>query len=370
MLRSLVGRGAVAVAALIVPASVAGAAADDTEPGEPSTPTSQAATSEDGTSVSATSVEGGDSPPGPPPGDIDFQVDMMLGLVPEDEMNDYWSEQSQRQQVRIQECMNEAGFEYNLENTDDMVFIDPLAELTPLEYAEQWGFGTYTTMDPETSPYNDIDQEYVWPNEEIVNSLSAAEQNAWFEVNNRCSNEAYTEEDPYRNPMVQQALEDFFTEVESDPRMAWRVCMEEAGQPFANPEDMYEEMFDDDTINEFYETEAWEPDSENHAEWQRLVEREIAVAVANANCAPALDETREEVTADLRPALVEVWQTIDWSLPPVTFPGDGEMIFGDDGMIVEGSLPPDASGPVGTDDAPVAIDLSEPSGSEPATTAP
>ncbi len=88
-----------------------------------------------------------------------------------------------------------------------------------MEYAEQWGFGMYTMMDPESTMSQDLGQDYVWPNEDIVDALSASEQNAWFEVNNRCSNEAWMEDDPYRNPMVQQAIEDFYTDVENDPRV-------------------------------------------------------------------------------------------------------------------------------------------------------
>jgi hypothetical protein len=70
-----------------------------------------------------------------------------------------------------------------------------------------------------------------------------------------------------------------------------------------------------------------------------MVEQEISIAVADANCSPALDEARDEVVSDLRPALVEVWQTIDWSLPPVTFPGDGEMVDVS-GEPIDGPAPP------------------------------
>ena len=56
-----------------------------------------------------------------------------------------------------------------------------------------------------------------------------------------------------------------------------------------------------------------------------------------------------------------MWQTIDWSLPPVTYEGEGEMIVGEsDEGIVEGAPASTENAPGGTDDAPVAIDLSEP----------
>ena len=69
-------------------------------------------------------------------------------------MEAYWREQSELDQLAIQECMNEAGFEYNLEDSDEM-FVDPFADLTPIEFAEQWGFGMYTVMDPDADPYSD-----------------------------------------------------------------------------------------------------------------------------------------------------------------------------------------------------------------------
>ena len=356
MLRSLLVRCAAVAAALAIPVGVAGAASDDSEPDD-----SAPASTVPGSSVPADEPAGGQ----PPPGDIDFQVDMMLGLVPEDEMEAYYLEEGEQRELKIQECMNEAGFEYNPENVEEMYSFDPYAGLSPVEYAEQWGFGMYTMMDPESTMSQDLGQDYVWPNEDIVNSLSAAEQAAWYEVNNRCSNEAWTEDDPYSNPMVQQAIEDFYTDVENDPRVvgakeAWLACMEEAGHPFASEEDMWETIYDDELQQQFWESEAWKPDSPDYAEWQSMVEQEIGVAVANATCAPPLEEARQEVVADLRPEFVEVWQTIDWSLPPVTYPED-ELIFDESGEVIDvgtGSSVPE--GPDGTDDTPVAIDLSEP----------
>jgi hypothetical protein len=355
-------RSAASVAALMIPLNLATAGAPDDSGPSTSDPV-------------ASPPDGDGQSSGPPPGDPEFQVDMILGLVPEDEMQDYWNEQGDRQQLAIQACMNEAGFEYVPENPEDMIFVDPLAELSPLEYAEQWGFGVYTMMDPESSPYSVVSEDFVWPNQEVVDGLTAAEQNAWFEVNNRCSTDAYTDEDPFRNPMVQQAIEDFYTEVESDPRVrsaveAWRACMEAAGHPFASQDDMYEEMYDSDKQDQFWESEAWEPDSADHAEWQSMVEREIGIAVANAECGPPLEDVRQVVVRDLRPGFAEVWQTIDWSLPPVTYPGEGDMMFeaGDD---LDHASMSTVEGPVTTDEAPVAIDLSEPTEtSSPATSVP
>ena len=95
----------------------------------------------------------------------------MLGLVPEEEMEAYYRDEGVQRELRIQACMNEAGFEYNPENVDEMYSFDPYAGLSPIEYAEQWGFGVYAAMDPESSMSQDLGQDYVWPNEDIVNAL-------------------------------------------------------------------------------------------------------------------------------------------------------------------------------------------------------
>ena len=117
------------------------------------------------------------------------------------------------------------------------------------------------------------------------------------------------DDDPFRNPEVQQAMEDFYTDIDNDPRLrdaqaAWVACMEEAGHPYPSEQDMWDDVNagDDDYSlhQQFYDSEAWESSSEDHERWQQLVDREIEVAVANAGCVPALEEVREQVTADLR----------------------------------------------------------------------
>jgi hypothetical protein len=91
-----------------------------------------------------------------------------------------------------------------------------------------------------------------------------------------------------------------------------------------------------------------------------MVDQEIGIAVANANCGTAVQEAREGVIADLRPALVEFWQTVDWSLPPVTYPGESEMLDLTGELIDEVPISSVEEGPRDSAGAPVAIDLSNP----------
>jgi hypothetical protein len=364
--RALAMRATVVAAALAVPVGVAGASGgDSTTPSEtvPSAPPT--ASPEDTTGDGADATDGGAG--SLRTADAEYAVDILLGLVPQEEMEAFWNAEEEQRQLAIQACMNEAGFEYNPEV--QAAFFDPMAGLTPLEYAEQWGFGMWTMMDPESPMNAGADDE--WPNEDVVNALSQSEQDAWYELNNRCWNDAYTDDDDvYRNPMVQQALEDFYTDVENDPRVqaaldGWRDCMEEAGYPYASEQAMYDAIYGGEENEEiwelqsqFFESEAWKPESADHDQWQQLVDEEIGTAVANATCSTPVQEAREEVTAELRPGLVDVWQTIDWSLPPVTFEGEGA-----DGMIVfsEEGAPeslPDETGSSEPAGAPEAIDLS------------
>jgi hypothetical protein len=383
MYRSRLLKGCIALFALAVPAGAA--SAGGTEPDDTSSETTEPAGSaaEESGPPSASAPDdttGNDSGGGQPPEDMEFQVDMMLGLVPEDEMEDYWAQQNQESERAIQQCMNDAGFEYEPMGAEDISF-DQYNGLSQLEYAQQFGFGMWTTMDPEnqqTGPMNE------WPNQSIVDELPPEEQNAWFEVNNRCSQDAYSAtNDPWSNPMVQQIMEDFGQDVENDPRVrdalaAWQDCMADSGHPFANEGEMYEQVYGGDNQeiwdlqSEFFESEAWLETSPDHARWQALVDDEIEIAVADATCTPALVEVRQEVTRDLRDELVAVWQTIDWSLPPVTYE---EVMFPDETIVEEPSgSDVDTTGPgepadtgdesTETTETPVGLDL----GAAPETT--
>ena len=169
--------------------------------------------------------------------------------------------------------------------------------------------------------------------------------------------------------MVQQIMEDFNNDVDNDPRYrdaleAWQACMADAGHPFASQEELYEAAYGGqdnqemwDLQEQFWESEAWLDTSPDHAQWQALVDEEIEIAVADATCTPALTELRQEVTADLRSSLVDMWQTIDWSLPPVTYE---DMMFPGE-TAVEGTsdgTEPDGTGdPTETTEADVGLDL-------------
>ena len=95
----------------------------------------------------------------------------------------YRQEEMDRQQV-IAECMRLEGFEYTVFVYDQSFsFESPYQDMTRREYVEKYGFGISTMFEdgfapPEASP----DEEEINPNDEYVNGLSEAEQEAYYEA--------------------------------------------------------------------------------------------------------------------------------------------------------------------------------------------
>lgn len=289
-------------------------------------PADGSADSADG--ASATGPEGSAAPPGTAPDRATFerQMDMMLGLVPQDEMEAFYDQQNVEYQRRIADCMIEAGFEYNPENSGGVSF-----ETGGVEWAEQWGFGMFTSMDPEDNPWSGEEFEWHDPNGEYLESLSEAQQTAFWAQQNRCYENVEWDDGSsaiWSNSDFQRVMQDFWADIENDPKTvaaerAWAGCMDEAGHPFSTVNEVYEEWFSQSQNEKqmrFWESEAWLATSPDHDEWQRLVDEEISVAVALETCSAPLNETREEIMRAKRSDLLELYQTIDWSAPPVTYP--------------------------------------------------
>src|SRR5687768_13719845 len=248
MFRSRVLQVCVALLALAVPVGTVSAGTEPDDTATDSTEPAGTAAQESGPpSASAPDDTTGDSTGGgQPPEDMDFQIDMMLGLVPEDEMEDYWAAQNQEREVQVRACMNDAGFEYEPQSSEMMQF-DQYNGMTQLEWAQQYGYGNWTSLDPDNNPYGS-GQMTDWPGD-AVNNLTPEEQNAWWGVYDQCQQDSYSEQDdPWSNPMVQQIMEDFYQDVENDQRVrdalaTWQDCMAEAGHPFADQEELMTEIY-------------------------------------------------------------------------------------------------------------------------------
>jgi hypothetical protein len=266
--------------------------------------------------VDDTGPDGG----GHPPIEVELFVDVLLGLVPQDEIDDFWREFNDREHLQVQACMHDAGFEYEPPNLDDRSFAHPID--AGLEYAEQWGFGMLTVLDPDADqPPSGGDR--VDPNIDILDALDPAAQDAWYAVQERCAEQEIDEGSLLHSGVFTQLMDDFQTLVETDQRMrdaqaAWSDCMIEAGHPYESEQQLIEWVYGELRAESsgFYDSQAWEPDSPDHEDWLEMVELEIEVAVANARCSADLDEVRREVNADLRGELTDMILIADWDAPP------------------------------------------------------
>ena len=145
-----------------------------------------------------------------------MQVDMILGLVPAEEMEEYWREQDEQNQAGDPGVHERSGLRVRTRRAGWLSRI-PSPTSRRSSTPSSGGSASAPRWIPSRARSGEVDEYYEWPNQDIVDALSPSEADAWFEVSNRCSNDAYLEGDPYRNPMVQQAIEDFFTDVEQDP---------------------------------------------------------------------------------------------------------------------------------------------------------
>ena len=194
----------------------------------------------------------------------------------------YRQEEMDRQQV-IAECMRLEGFEYTVFVYDQSFsFESPYQDMTRREYVEKYGFGISTMFEdgfasPEASP----DEEEINPNDEYVNGLSEAEQEAYYEalygpqdeppmeetvgtdgepveveyeyVPQGCDGKAYEEQSA---PEDQEFMEnmsalmstEIYERAQADSRVvdatkAYAECMSDAGHPeITSQDDTYNEV--------------------------------------------------------------------------------------------------------------------------------
>jgi peptidoglycan hydrolase-like protein with peptidoglycan-binding domain len=181
--------------------------------------------------------------------------------------------EQRRLQLQIEEqtaeCMRDLGFEYQpvdyqaMSNPEDeLMFTDPKG------FGEKYGYGIMRNYELyESGEAPPPDQGFVDPNQEYVNSLSPEEQTAYYEAlygsgmageavaasipgdgaasegtvapptpeQMGCNGQAYAEvygDNPADDPEVQEALSDYYTNLENDPRLddanrLWGTCMAE-----------------------------------------------------------------------------------------------------------------------------------------------
>lgn len=238
---------------------------------------------------------------------------------------------------RVAVCMAQAGFEYipqpyssaGFSFDDDIETVGP--EWGTLEFAEQYGYGIaeWPSMSEELMPAGE--EPYFDPNMEYVESLSAADNEAYWETlygpspteeeyaqmeesgnfernpeHRGCYGEA---EEAVRNETsggadnywddpefadLMEEIESLYVNMEHSPEISalhreWSTCMEGSGYPgLANPSVAIDPLYEEwNALHESSLNGEWlEPSDDAMKEFQN---REIAMAVADWKCADKYD---------------------------------------------------------------------------------
>jgi len=210
-------------------------------------------------------------------------------------------------QALIAECMADAGFEYvpvdvtTIEAAQQRVRTEP--GYTRRTYKEKWGLGVTTRFD------NPVRDTGLGPNLQIWNSLSPAEQDAYFQTlfgEDWNADFAFTfDEEDFSSTegCTREAVEQVFTEaqlqgtyvnpkdvlVAEDPRVIaatkkWSECMHARGYEYEEDQDeiieeyqeRLEELLDGDDPASLADQRA--------AALEQLQQEEIAVSLADLEC--------------------------------------------------------------------------------------
>jgi hypothetical protein len=163
---------------------------------------------------------------------------------------------------QIASCMRDLGFEY--EPVDYSTMTNPEDELQftdPTAFGEKYGYGIMRSYELYETGSGVAGPEFVDPNQEYVNSLSADEQTAYYNAlfgtqfsepvgtvvgdvpsesvapptpeQQGCNGQAYAEvygQDATNDPEVQEAIGGIYEDLENDPRLddarkLWATCI-------------------------------------------------------------------------------------------------------------------------------------------------
>lgn len=244
----------------------------------------------------------------------------------EEQQAEFASENAAREEFMAQ-CMVDEGFEYipNIDNGSSISFGEEVEwEPDKKEWVEKYGYGMinnpYSEMsgeEPTAEP-----QEYIDPNQSYIESLSASEQQAYYETlygkmeepepdengeisyeysweTAGCSGAAQHEIGGDANELWTQfedlttRMSELYTQTEESPEAVeldskWSSCMADAGFVFEKQSEA--NMSFNDELNKLYEgltDEDWasgEDPLKNNPEYVALGEKEIETALADLEC--------------------------------------------------------------------------------------
>ena len=288
------------------------------------------------------------------------------GVQDPEELEREEAERNREVEEVIAGCMADEGFEYTPVDYGTSTFSYTEDEdWDTREWAEQYGYGI--TTDPWSEEVvEEPEEEFVDPNEDYVNAMSASEQEAYYEAlygpqtfeeeewvegeedviaeynweeagcQGLAQHKVYEEDDPWSDPAFAEffaAMERLYQDGENDPRMReindeWAACMADAGitgmtSPMAASETLYEEydkLYQEADAQIDWENFDWEAMEASDADpvteimeeigLVELREREIAAAVADFDCQEELDvEARSlKIQFELEEEFIETYQ--------------------------------------------------------------
>ncbi len=199
-----------------------------------------------------------------------------------------YREQEARVQEAIRQCMAKAGFEYQPVLPPDAAFGVAGEEFDEEEWVRTQGFGITTWYGNEEAMTETTmaGEEWVDPNQEMLEAMSESESTAWYEAlygteeeqaegsvtevdpetgeeftmmsgyGAGCQGEAYEAEygeQEAANELwteINPAMETMYEQVQADPRIVeldqeWSACMAEAGHQYESMTQMQEEVYQD-----------------------------------------------------------------------------------------------------------------------------
>ncbi|MCW5952627.1 MAG: hypothetical protein KIT69_10245 [Propionibacteriaceae bacterium] len=266
------------------------------------------------------------------------------GLSPDatqQEQQEYYNEQNRKTEELIAQCMTTEGFEYVPNTNNGAVVISTDGDGENLwrpddrDWVEKYGYGAVNNPwqeggnAPEPMPMPTAPAD---PNQEYVESLTEAEQQAYYEAlygkpiepqpgeddvaydwrNQGCYGFAQHEvngDNPWEqqeNKAILDAIQKFYETVQNNPEFAkldadWSACMTEAGfGGFAKQMDAQDSIYQ--LINKYWENVP-QTDGEmdptlgtvKDPEYAKIADQEIPLALADLTCREKTDYRQQQL---------------------------------------------------------------------------
>ncbi|WP_204261220.1 hypothetical protein [Blastococcus saxobsidens] len=267
-------------------------------------------------------------------------------LTPEEQERKFTEEQERAEEL-VAQCMQEQGFEYTPSSTGGAYLSGDGTEWEPddREWVTQYGYGAIN------SPFSEApmpEEETVDPNADYVQSLSESEQTAFYEAlygpmpsEDEMPEEVATEydwttagcqgaaqhevagEDPSQSEEFRplfDAINELYSGTASWPGMAelddeWSACMDASGHGgFATQMDAQESI--NEAVNELYENVGMSDDGmptgePDQAAFDALAEREVELALADLDCREEIDyaDRAAEITREVEQQFIDDHKT-------------------------------------------------------------